>query len=243
MSARKELPVTLSPRDRSVVELVARFRQLTAEHIRAALFADVSSKTPCDRALKRLCERRYLVRLPRLVGGVGGGGQQGCYQLGRAGWRLLERSGSYWAARTVNAHTLAIADCYVALKQAERCGALALLGFETEPTCHRAVGGIQLTPDAYAEVGIPERRLKYRLWLEVDLDSEHSSVIRQKCLRYWQAYHEWPEATFPFVVFVARDHRRREQLARISAAGPEPARALFRSSLVTDLASMIWSNL
>ncbi len=52
-----------SARDRAVVELVDRFRQLTASQVAAVLFTDQVSKTPLDRTLKRLVERRYLTRL------------------------------------------------------------------------------------------------------------------------------------------------------------------------------------
>jgi hypothetical protein len=143
----------LTARDRTVVELVGHFRQLTAGQVAAALFADQVSKTPLDRTLKRLVERRYLARLARPVGGDGGGSAQYVYQLGRAGWRLLGKPGEYWPFRAVNLHALAVADCFVALTVADRAGDCTLLAFEPEPGCHVTTGGVQLTPDARAEVG------------------------------------------------------------------------------------------
>src|SRR5690348_5885297 len=125
----------LAERDRAVIALVGRFRQLSAAHIGAALFPGLVSKTPLDRCLKRLTERRYLVRLARPVGGDGGGSAQFVYQLGRLGWQLLGRTGAYWAPRTPNRHALAIADCYVKLLDAERAGKLKLLRFDPEPDC------------------------------------------------------------------------------------------------------------
>lgn len=122
-----------------MVELVARFRQLSAGHVHAALFADCASKTPCDRALKRLCGRGYLARLIRPVGGDGGGSSQYVYQLGRAGWRLLGLQGTFWTARSVNLHSLAIADCFIQLRVAEQQGLLTVLLFDTEPRCHRGL--------------------------------------------------------------------------------------------------------
>ena len=234
-------PSVLSPRDRALVELVARFRQLSAGHVQAALFADCTSKTPCDRALKRLCERGYLARLARPVGGDGGGSSQYVYQLGRAGWRLLGLQGTFWTARSVNLHSLAIADCFVRLRTAEQQGHLTVLRFDTEPTCHRRVGSIRLTPDAYAEVGFAERRVKFSFYLEIDRGTEKADVIRDKFVRYWHAYQQWDEEHFPYVVFVVPDAARLRDVARVVNTGPEAAHALFyifeAASFVKDIHS------
>lgn len=243
IGARRPLAPPLSERDRAVVDLVARFRQLSAGQVHAALFADCASKTPCDRALKRLCERGYLARLTRPTGGDGGGSNQFVYQLGRAGWRLAGISAAYWAPRSVNLHTLAIADCFVALKHAEHTGELAVLRFETEPDCHRTVGTVELTPDTYAEVGIAARRLKFSLYLEVDRGTEKAEVIRGKCARYWQAYQGWPDEHFPYVVFVVPDAQRRSEIARIVKGGPESAHNLFRVFELSSLPGDIHRNL
>lgn len=233
------LSLPLSSRDRALVELVARFRQLSAGQIFLTLFAGCASKTPCDRALKRLCERRFLSRLARPVGGDGGGSSQYVYQLGRAGWRLLGQAGAYWAARSVNLHTLAVAQCYVALKQAEAAGSMGVLRFETEPECHRSVGTVHLTPDAYAEVGLATQRMKYSLFLEIDRGTEHANVIRGKCAHYWRAYQQWAGEHFPYVVFVVPDANRARDIRRVVTAGPEAALQMFHiyeaARLVEDI--------
>ncbi|MFC5290924.1 replication-relaxation family protein [Actinokineospora guangxiensis] len=230
----------LSIRDQAVVELVARFKQLTAAHIRTALFGELASQTPCDRVLKRLTESSHLARLARLVGGDTGGSSQFVYQLGRAGWKLLDKPGHYWAPRAVNLHTLAIADCFAALKQADQAGGLRLLTFTTEPDCHTSVGAVSLTPDAYVEVGDPVARLKRSFWLEIDQGTEHADKIRDKCLRYWQGYQRWNEAYYPSVVFVVPDARRRAQVERVIGGGPEEAQSSFvvatHAELLTNMA-------
>jgi hypothetical protein len=224
------LPTSLSPRDRAVVELVGRFGQLASGHIRALLFP-TTSMTPCDRALKRLLERGYLARLPlRIVGGVGGGASQYVYQLGRRGWRMLERSGTYWQARAVNVHSLAIADCFVALKWAERGGGVEVLTFEVEHEARREVGGVQLTPDAYARVGILSPRRLLSLWLEIDMATERASQILEKCGRYWRAYELWDGAVYPRVLFVAPDDARERQLSRfLASVKPDESKPLFQT--------------
>lgn len=225
----------LSHRDYQVVELVARFRQMTRGHIRASLFTDVASGTPVDRTLKRLMERHYLTRLARLVGGDHGGSAQFVYQLGRIGWKLLDKPGAYWAPRAVNLHALAVGDCYAALKRAEHRGQIEVIQFTTEPECHQTVGNVLLTPDAYVEIGNRAEQVKYACWLEVDRGTEHLGVIREKCERYWRAYTRWPQSHFPSVVFVVPDVRRVQEIKEVISAGPADARQLFRCCTLPEL--------
>lgn len=221
----------LSLRDAGVVELVGRFRQMSAGQIGSLLFGELASQTPLDRCLKRLVERKYLSRLVRPVGGDGGGSAQYIYQLGRAGWKLLELSGNYWTMRAVNLHTLDIAECFVRLKVADRApgdsGGLALVEFVTEPECHTSVGNVVLMPDAYVEVGFKKRGIKVGLWLEIDRGTEHRRAIQEKCERYGQAYESWQAETFPYVLFVVPDAERKREIERVVQALPEDARELF----------------
>ena len=227
---------SLSERDQATIELVARFRQLKTSQIRAVLFADHASTTPADRCLKRLVEGKYLKRLPRPIGGRGGSGQF-VYQLGRAGWKLLDRPGHFWAPQAVNLHSLGIADCFVALKQAEQRGEVTLLEFITEPDCHASVGPVQLMPDARFEVGDRAQGVKHAYWLEWDRGTEHLSVIREKCSRYWKALQHWQQEFFPTVLFVAPDARRARQLAHTAHGGPDGSQALFKVAAIGGLVS------
>lgn len=239
MLASTALRPVLSARDRAVVELVGRFRQLTAGQVAAELFAGHASKTPLDRTLKRVVERRYLARLARPVGGDGGGSAQYVYQLGRAGWRLLGKPGEYWPFRAVNLHALAIADCFASLRAAERTGQCALLSFEPEPNCHVTVGGVQLTPDAYAEVGYRERGVRLWAWLEVDRGTEHGATIKEKCVRYWRAYKQWDGEVFPSVLFVVPDEQRARQIEQVIAGGPDEAQTLFHVGLFSTFVDVL----
>ncbi|MCP3797984.1 replication-relaxation family protein [Allokutzneria sp. A3M-2-11 16] len=224
----------LSTRDRALVELVGKFRQMTSKQIGISLFSSLASQTPLDRALKRLVERRYLERLDRLVGGNQGGSAQYVYQLGRAGWKHLRRPGVFWAPRAVNLHTLAIADCYAELKRREQTGQLELIQFVAEPECHRVVGDVLLTPDAYIEVGNRPKRIKRTYWLEVDRGTEQLNKIQEKCQRYWTAYRAWREEYFPRVFFVVPDEQRKEVIVRVVSKGPLEARYLFVTRLLGD---------
>lgn len=225
----------LSERDRLVVEYVGRFRQLTAGQLRTFVFGELASQTPCDRTLKRLVDGKYLMRLHRLVGGTQGGSAQYVYQLGRQGWRLLERAGEYWAPRAVNLHALAVADCLVKLKAAERAGALEVSSFLTEPACHVKVGGLLLTPDAFVELKFGGSGERLMSWLEVDRGTEHLSTIQEKCERYWKASisGQW-DGPFPFVLFVVPDEQRQRALERVIHDGPPAALELFKVCPVSE---------
>ena len=224
---------SLSERDQATIELVARFRQLKTSQIRAVLFADHASTTPADRCLKRLVEGKYLERLPRPIGGRGGSGQF-VYQLGRAGWKLLDRPGHFWAPRAVDLHCLGIADCFVALKQAEQRGEVVLLEFITEPDCHTSIGPVRLTPDARLEVGDRAQGVKIAYWLELDRGTEHRSVIAEKCSRYWKALHYWRQEFFPTVLFVVQDLRRARQLLEAVCGGPDGSQAAFKVATIDE---------
>jgi hypothetical protein len=217
----------LSARDQAVVELVGRFRQLERRQIGALRFAGLASQTPLDRTLKRLVERQYLARLPRLVGAHGGGSAQYVYQLGRRGWKLLGKPGTYWPFRSANLHTLAIADCFVTLQAAAQQGQLTVIAFTPEPECHETVGGVLLTPDAYLEVGFRAFGSKVACFVEVDRGTEHADKIQGKCVRYWQAYQRWERETYPYVLFVVPDQERAGAIRHVVAGGPNEAQGLF----------------
>lgn len=233
----------LSARDTAVVELVGRFRLMTAEQVRAVVFPGQASKTPFDRCMARLVAGGYLTRLARFVGGFGGGSGQYVYQLGRAGWRSLGRTGTYRPLRVVDLHTLTISQCFVDLHALERAGQLQVLAFQPEPGSHLQVAGVSLTPDAAVELGEPTRRLKFRYWLEVDRSTENMDTIKDKCVRYWRAYQAWDEDVFPFVVFVVPDAMRRREIERVVAAGPDEAQTLFRVYELDTLAEVIHRNM
>lgn len=250
MTPRRERTVTgggvvrsLSPRDRQVVELVGRFRLMTAEQIRSVVFGGLASKTPADRALMRLTAAGYLARLARFVGGFGGGSGCYVYQLGRAGWRFTGKGGGYRPLRVADVHTLTVTECYARLAVLERAGRLAVVGFTPEPASHLSVAGVPLTPDAYAEVGDPVLRLKYRYWLEIDRDTENAETLRGKCVRYWKAYKSWDEDVFPYVLFVVPDERRQREVERVIAGGPSEAQALFQVFPLEALAKVIHRNM
>lgn len=234
--------MTLSSRDGRIVQLVARFQQLSSAHIYALVFSDIQSHTPCDRSLRRLSERGYLARLERRnVGGSRGGSGQYVYQLGRLGHSLY-RSGRYTPLRSINYHSLAIVDSYLHFNEAAHKNNLVIRGFSTEPDCWATIGNHELKPDMFIEIARPAVDTRTKIWLEVDMGTEGQRQIKDKLERYWHAFNEadteqWP--VFPFIWFLCVDAYRVRELRWIGEQGPKEAQQLFRFMEISELPTVL----
>lgn len=233
----------LDQRDLSIIQFIARFNQCTSKQIQQLMFNGLTSHTPADRSLRRLVERRYLARIERrLVGGARGGSGQYVYQLGLEGHRMF-KDGRWAPARAVSYHSLAITDCYLALVRLERARRLHIRGFTTEPDCHVTIGRYLLKPDLYAELERLDGSNRIRLMLEIDMGTQGQRQITEKFVRYWNAYNaasedEWPP-TGQFVLFVAVDEQRAEELRWLLEKGKPEQRALFRIKTLETLESAL----
>lgn len=230
----------LTDRDRRIVQLVARYGQLTTHHVRILLFESLSDR-PVYRALNRLTERGYLIRLERrLVGGSRGGSGQFCYSLGRRGFYMLY-DGKYTPARSIRHHTLAVADCVVTFKELERAGTIQVSGISAEPDCWYTIGSTELKPDLYVELVTKSGKAR-ALFLEVDMGSEGQKQIMAKMARYARVQQDptsdaiWP--TFPGVLWVAVDEERAKELRWIISRLDAHMQALFRVVELSRLASV-----
>jgi hypothetical protein len=231
-------------RDRQIVLSVARFGQLSSGHISLFHFNDLASETPMRRALDRLLDRGYLKRIERrLVGGTGAGSGQFVYQLGSAGHAFSRRQGKYWPFRTVDYHTLAIADAYVELLKLERASRVRIDGFATEPDSWQVIAGADLRPDLHVDVADLGRRRNTSLWIEIDMGTERQKAIKDKLARYWHAYQHATEAdlpSFPIVLFIAPDDARALELRWIIERGSKDAQALFLVSTMPEFSGLMF---
>src|SRR5665647_1079920 len=125
----------LSERDFAIIENVGRFKLATGQQIERLHFME---RSPLSRSrsrqfvLKRLVEHQVLKRIGnRPIGGADGGSVSHLYALGKAGIALAAITSAaprrpYVDYRPHVAHTLAIAELYVCLVEAERAGKLKL---------------------------------------------------------------------------------------------------------------------
>ncbi len=233
--------------ERRVVETVARLTLVSGRQL-SDLFFDSFSRSSTDarrarRVLARLVEQRALDRLERRRGGVGGGSSAWVYALGPAGRRLV----AYWAGEGLprsrgahepgaawTAHTLAVSELYVRLRQAERAGRVELLAFDAEPACWRRytqLGGVAgvLKPDAYVRLGVGE--FEDSFFVEVDLGSERRGQLTRQHHAYREYFRSGVEqaatGVFPGVLWVVPDARRVALLNDIQRRLPAQARRLF----------------
>lgn len=225
-------------RDQAIVQLVGRFGQLAAGHLKTLLFADNASETPLYRSLSRLTHEKYLAKIERrMIGGTGAGSGQFVYQLGSKGWVFCQRDGPYWPLRAVNYHTIAIADAFVALQEMERAGIIKITRYETEPDTHRTIAGAKLTPDLYLEFEVPSVGRIYEFWPEIDLGNERMRQLTDKLKRYQHAYARLTDQdmeTFPVVLFLVPDEARRRQIEQLIAREVPEDRALFMVKTMQD---------
>lgn len=217
----------ISPRDRKIVELVARFRQISAAQVKTLLFDDVS-RSMADRALRRLVDQQFLSRVERrTVGGVRGGSGVFVYVLGRRGYYQYF-TGRFVVPRAVDYHCLAIVDAFIRVVEAERAGKHSIIAVSTEPECWRVLAGVELRPDLYVELQTSQG--VERRWLEVDMGTEGQRQLRGKLEAYRRAYEDTDELempVFPIVQWVAVDAERKKELEWLISQMPESARGLF----------------
>lgn len=237
----------LSPRDRAIVETVARLSLVTGRQLSYLFFSDTPHPPTrarlARRVLARLVQQRALDRLERRQGGVGGGSGSWVYSLGPAGRRMV----AYWAGEGLprsrstyergaawTRHTLAVSDLYTRLCEAQRAGRVEVLAFDAEPACWRRytrLGGVAgvLKPDAFVRLGLGE--FEDAIFVEVDLGTER----RGQLLRQHKAYSEYFRAgveqartgIFPGVLWIVPDAKRSVLFQDIHRKLPEQTRRLF----------------
>jgi hypothetical protein len=255
-----QLADRLSGREREILETVGRFRLLRAGQIRRLFFSEISTATGsarvCRRSLQRLSEHGLLRRLERRIGGTRAGSNGHVYALGAPGRRLV----SFWSGTGIAsdrgahepgaafvAHTLAIAELYVALVEADRDGVLELLAFDTEPICWRTfksrfATSTTLRPDAFVRVASGD--YEYASFAEVDLGTEGRGALLRKCrayLDYYQGGREQAEHRFfPRVVWITATTARACYLDKLIEDQPVQAKRLFVSTrAATAIAALI----
>ncbi len=152
-----------------------------------------------------------------------------------AGEGLPRSRSAHEPGATWTAHTLAVSDLYVRLRQAERAGRVELLDFDAEPACHRRytrLGGAAgvLKPDAFVRLGIG-KEWEDSFFVEVDLGSEHRGQLARQHHAYSEYFRAGEEqaktGVFPGVLWIVPDAGRLALLTDIQRGLPEQTRRLF----------------
>ena len=127
-----------------------------------------------------------------------------------------------------------MAELVVQLVEAARADQLALLDYQTEPTCWRRYFGPHgnrevLKPDLRLTVGTVS--LEHHWFVEVDLSSEHLPAVVRKCRQYAAYYQSGQEqhrvGIFPRVAWLCTTTERANRLAAAIAADVNLTHELF----------------
>lgn len=256
----QEIRSGLSERDVEVLESVATNRFLTSHQIRRTHFADHATDAAAirstNRALARLAGLGLVAHLERRVGGVRAGSGSHVWTLTEAGARLLRATGemdglplrlrAHEPTTSFLAHTLAVAEVCLRLREAERGGKFTIVELQREPDCWRAHSrrhsdDIRLRPDLSLVTASGEYEDHW--FLEIDRDTEPPSRVVRACLKY-EAYRQTGAeqkrlGVFPAVVWVAPDAKRAATLQTHIAGTPGLSRELFAVVHIDNVAPLI----
>lgn len=235
----------LSQRDWGVLHDVGRCRLMTGRQLQLLHVGDDETAARASRRLlARLTRHHLLARLERRIGGLRAGSAGYVYGLGAVGFRLLYPDRTRRRLHEVRdgflSHTLAIADLYVMLRQAEQRGAIELLAIETEPTCWRRLDdGDWLKPDLHVVIACGDEAL--HSFVELDQGSEHSPALLRKLRQYETAYRSGAAdeaGVFPRVVWLVPTEPRARQLRRLSRS-PGLTTELHVAALQSDALAVL----
>lgn len=241
------LAESLSERDQQITETVDRLHLVSGPQLERLYFAAIDNPTTrarlARRTLQRLTNVRVLHRQQRRIGGVRAGSAGHVYALDVAGQRLV----AYWRGEGIDRsrtshepgtpfarHTLAIAEQYVRLVEAERGGRLELLGFDAEPTCWRPFLGpmgarLILKPDALVAIACGD--YEQRSFVEIDCGTEGRAALLRQCRAYLDYFRTGTEhersGVFPRVVWITTTERRVVLLTEVCGSLPAEAWQLF----------------
>lgn len=231
---KRDLSFHLTERDVRILEDLEQHRLLTTRqiqrlHLPAKPFgshATVSAGTRgTTRILLRLEKLKAVARLERRIGGQEHGSALTIWQLGASGERHLrqlrgitDRTQYLEPGRAFAAHTLAVADVAVTLREHATAGRFELLDLEPEPRCWRifttATGKLALKPDLFVVTADPTTET--HSFVEVDLGTEHLPAILRKCRTYERYYRTGIEqdqrGLFPAVVWLVPTSKRAQAL-------------------------------
>lgn len=239
------LATQLSSRDQAILRDLERIRVLSGNQLERLHFHNLAAANR-DRARRRVLNRlitwHTVTTLSRRVGGVRAGSAGLIYSLDTAGQRvlcLLDKQEDQpvrrpWTPGTLFlAHTLAVAELYVQLREAERAGQLELPKFLAEPASWQRTASLgTIKPDAYALVAYGD--VEDTWWIEVDQATESRNTLRRKLNLYLlaaQAGVAGPDGVLPRVLITVPDERRLAAMREIIGDLSMNAERLFSVTL------------
>lgn len=255
----RRLKSLVSDRDLAVLITIRDHRLISSQHLFRLHFWNHASAgsgvRACNRILNRLEQYRLIRRLPRPMGGPGGGSAATIWAVDVAGDRLLRdhlklglgRSRPFAPSLRFQDHTLAVADVRLALEEASRGGRFELLSVTCEPDNWRAFPGelgreLALKPDLAVVTGSGDYEEHW--FLEVDRGTESGTALLRKCQTYLAYFRSGLEqrrvGVFPRVLWLMPDAERVALLTRL-LENVDLAEEIFTIRIQTDLLGAVAS--
>lgn len=225
------LAASMSQRQRNILTAFAELRYLSTAQVTRLVFGgfevtEASAQRMARRELAQMAEARILVKLDHRAGYDRASNRSHVYGVGTMGRRAIEvfrgrgvpRGWTYQEpGGPFVEHTLAVAELYVRLKEAERQGVFTVESFDGEPTAWRSyigAGGTtsHLKPDAFTLTAQGEFQDSW--FIEMDLATERRGAIERKLRAYLSYFRSGVEQTrtgvFPQVIWLVPDLARRQ---------------------------------
>ncbi len=230
----QQLESLLTGRDSRILDDLEHFRALTTRLIQRLHFpagdggihATVPTATRlANRILLRLESHGFIARIDRRIGGGLRGSAGQTWHLAAAGERLLRaRRGEPGRRRYIRpsytflAHTLAVAEVAVTLREADQWSTFDLLELGSEPACWRPFQGplglVTLKPDLFAVIA--NSKVEAHILIEVDRATEHLPTVIKKCRTYQQyrqtGLEQADSGLFPAVLWITPSAQRSSKL-------------------------------
>lgn len=256
-----ELDANLSDRDKEILSAIREYRYLLSSQIRRLLFMDAATPSAALRAanrnLRKLKEKGLIDSLSRRIGGVRSGSSGLVWRITHAGERLLHlhddvpyrvTSRFFEPSPYFLAHTLAVAETAVRLKELSRSGQIKTTALQLEPECWRSYSEcgttLALKPDLYAAV--ISGGYEDRYFIEVDLDTESVAKVLEKCVRYHKYYRSGLEQEetdmFPLTIWLAPNVKRKARLIEAIKAEFDKQPKLFAVITSDELEHLVCSG-
>ena len=259
----RDLSQRLSPRDKSILAALKKYRFLFTNQIQRLYFTESESKRTnsinANRALKKLREYGIIAPLKRRIGGFKAGSSSMIWHLTEGGYRLLAMENAEQHSRKrfeepstmFLEHTLAIAETAVQLSAI--CTAsedISLKTIDPEPSCWRPFkdNGRQvfLKPDLYAATVTDygyDRKYEDSWFIEMDLGTEAPTQVVEKCQAYLRYYNTGIEqnakGVFPVVVWLVKGEARKQKLRQYIRENLPPQPKMFLVITPDQLGKMV----
>lgn len=253
----------MSERDGLVLARLWEHRYLTTRQLQRFCFTghatDESAARTTRRVVARLHRDRLIRPLARRVGGVRAGSDARVWQLAPAGARIARpETGRSWRTHEPSerflAHTLAVADVHLALRDGQAHG--YEVDVQVEPLSWRRFSGLGgesrlVRPDLTTTVHGHDEHGSYedRWFVEVDMGTESLPTLLTKCRLYMDYYRSGSEqashGSFPQVLWTMhgpRAKQRADALQQRVLRTPSLEPRLFRIVTTDHLDHALWGD-